>query len=70
MQEKIDIQELRRAVVNNAKKSKLSIKKYLELFDISEVMYYCHIREDHVPKDYKFIVAYNEIIDLYKKTKL
>lgn len=68
MSEKIDIQELRRAVMNNAKRSKISIKNYLDLYDIPENMYYAHIGNTNTPRDYKYIVAYKEMIQQYKKS--
>lgn len=67
MSEKIDIQELRRAVMNNAKKAKLSIKKYLDVFDIDESMYYKHVKELNPPRDYKHVKNYMDIIQTYKK---
>lgn len=70
MQEKIDILELRRAVMNNSKVEKLSIKKYLETFYIDESMYYKHVREDNIPRDYKHVKNYMDIIETYKKSKL
>lgn len=65
----IDTQLLRRAVINNARKKKKSIMKYLQDRDIPENIYYAHIGEVNKARKYKYLEAYLKIIDIYNNDR-